>query len=286
MRWVTRLPGLGEWGRVVDYRRSQIERLAEPRVRRRERAWTPPPCARLRRASIVVVATGAHWSADGLNGITRTTDPGRRGRAGPRPDARAGDGRRRAPAGPKGLSWSTTRATSRGPGIAEVLRAEGHEVRAASRASTWSRTTATRRSRACGCAGACTRSASPPTAAPRSTSIDAGRRRRRADEFGAPFDVGRRRRRAGHAAALRRRRSTASSAGRPDALAAAGVEAVLRDRRLRRAPADRRRDLRRPPAGARDRLARPVSPAALPARAPAGVNSRCQAPSRWLRRPS
>ena len=28
MRWVTRLPGLGEWGRVIDYRRVQIDRLA------------------------------------------------------------------------------------------------------------------------------------------------------------------------------------------------------------------------------------------------------------------
>ena len=28
MRWVTRLPGLGEWGHVVAYRRAQLERLA------------------------------------------------------------------------------------------------------------------------------------------------------------------------------------------------------------------------------------------------------------------
>ena len=27
LRWVTRLPGLGEWGRMIDYRRVQIERL-------------------------------------------------------------------------------------------------------------------------------------------------------------------------------------------------------------------------------------------------------------------
>ena len=48
MRWVTRLPGLGEWGRVIDYRRVQIERLPNlefvPGTRARRRRG-----ARLRR---------------------------------------------------------------------------------------------------------------------------------------------------------------------------------------------------------------------------------------------
>ena len=27
MRWITRMPGLGYWGHVIDYRRVQLDRL-------------------------------------------------------------------------------------------------------------------------------------------------------------------------------------------------------------------------------------------------------------------
>jgi dimethylamine/trimethylamine dehydrogenase len=68
MRWVPRLPGLGEWGRVLNYRAIQLEKLANVEV---------IAGVRLRRedvldygAEIVVVATGARWSPDGLNPVT------------------------------------------------------------------------------------------------------------------------------------------------------------------------------------------------------------------------
>jgi dimethylamine/trimethylamine dehydrogenase len=69
MRWITRLPGLGEWGHVVDYRRVQIERLSNLE-------FVPglaldAAAVRDYGAQIVVVATGARWAGDGINGFTR-----------------------------------------------------------------------------------------------------------------------------------------------------------------------------------------------------------------------
>ena len=49
MRWITRLPGLGEWGHVIDYRRVQLDRLRQrvagpgTRAGRRGRAATTAP---------------------------------------------------------------------------------------------------------------------------------------------------------------------------------------------------------------------------------------------------
>ena len=74
MRWVTRLPGLGEWGHVIAYRRAQIAKLANlefvPDM--------PLDAAAVRDygAQIVVLATGARWAGDGLNGFTRAPIPG------------------------------------------------------------------------------------------------------------------------------------------------------------------------------------------------------------------
>jgi dimethylamine/trimethylamine dehydrogenase len=68
MRWVRRLPGLGEWGRVVDWRVIQLERLGNVEViNESELGWKE---ALEYGAEIVVVATGAFWSADGLSAQT------------------------------------------------------------------------------------------------------------------------------------------------------------------------------------------------------------------------
>jgi dimethylamine/trimethylamine dehydrogenase len=74
MRWIQRLPGLAEWGRVVDYRRSQIAKLANVEFL---------PAMELGAdgvlgygADIVVVATGSFWSTEGLNGQTSAPIPG------------------------------------------------------------------------------------------------------------------------------------------------------------------------------------------------------------------
>ena len=73
MRWLARLPGLGEWGRVVDYRRAQLARLDNVEVitNRRLDAGAVLEYG----ADIVVVATGSHWAADGLNGATQRSVP-------------------------------------------------------------------------------------------------------------------------------------------------------------------------------------------------------------------
>jgi dimethylamine/trimethylamine dehydrogenase len=65
MRWVPRLPGRGEWGRVLDWRRIQLAKLANVEVI----GGTRLDAAGVREygAEIVVVATGARWASDGLN---------------------------------------------------------------------------------------------------------------------------------------------------------------------------------------------------------------------------
>ena len=63
MRWVPRLPGLGEWARVVSYRQGAIARLANvdfiPATR-----LSPDDCLEYG-ADIVICATGSHWATDG-----------------------------------------------------------------------------------------------------------------------------------------------------------------------------------------------------------------------------
>ena len=72
------LPGLGEWGRVIDYRRIQIAEAARTSSSSRARGSTRRRVAEYG-AEIVVVATGSRWATDGLNGWTRDVDA-RRGR--------------------------------------------------------------------------------------------------------------------------------------------------------------------------------------------------------------
>jgi dimethylamine/trimethylamine dehydrogenase len=74
MRWIPELPGLGEWARVVNYRKIQIDKLrnvefiADTRLDAKGVAEYG--------AEIVIVATGAYWATDGLNGATHDTIPG------------------------------------------------------------------------------------------------------------------------------------------------------------------------------------------------------------------
>jgi dimethylamine/trimethylamine dehydrogenase len=74
LAWITRIPGLGEWGRLGAYRAVQIKRLGELTLTTgREldaeqiEAWG---------ADVVVLATGSSWARDGLNGFTRAPIPG------------------------------------------------------------------------------------------------------------------------------------------------------------------------------------------------------------------
>ena len=74
LRWVTRLPGLGEWGRVVAYRTVQARRLPNLEIELGIRMTADD--VRAAGADIVVVATGSHWATDGLNSATRGPIPG------------------------------------------------------------------------------------------------------------------------------------------------------------------------------------------------------------------
>jgi dimethylamine/trimethylamine dehydrogenase len=74
MHWVTRLPGLGLWGRVIDYRKTQIAKLRN--VEFVPNTYLDPDAVRQYGAEIVIVATGAHWAADGLNPLTHDPIPG------------------------------------------------------------------------------------------------------------------------------------------------------------------------------------------------------------------
>ena len=65
VRWVPRLPGRGEWGRVLDWRRIQLDKLANVEVITGSRLGAED--VRTYGAELVVVATGAFWSPVGLN---------------------------------------------------------------------------------------------------------------------------------------------------------------------------------------------------------------------------
>jgi dimethylamine/trimethylamine dehydrogenase len=74
MRWVPRLPGLGEWARFLNWRAVQLEKLRNVEVI----TGTELSAQDIREygAEIVVVATGARWSTDGLNAFTHAPIPG------------------------------------------------------------------------------------------------------------------------------------------------------------------------------------------------------------------
>jgi dimethylamine/trimethylamine dehydrogenase len=69
LRWVSRLPGLAEWRRVIDYRLGQIGKLGNVTLIT-GRELSPAEVADYG-ADIVVVATGSRWAADGLNGVSQ-----------------------------------------------------------------------------------------------------------------------------------------------------------------------------------------------------------------------
>jgi dimethylamine/trimethylamine dehydrogenase len=74
LRWITRLPGLGEWGRLLAYRTVQLRRLANLELVTDERL--DAAAIRASGADVVVLATGSGWATDGLNPATRGPIPG------------------------------------------------------------------------------------------------------------------------------------------------------------------------------------------------------------------
>ena len=72
--WLSRLPGLGEWGRVTAYRMAALKRL--PNVELINEIELTAVEIERNSADAVVLATGSHWATDGLNGFTRAPLPG------------------------------------------------------------------------------------------------------------------------------------------------------------------------------------------------------------------
>ena len=74
MRWIPQFPGLGEWARVVNYRKIQIDKLKNVEFIPNTRLDADG--VKSYGAEIVIVATGGYWATDGLNGCTHDTIPG------------------------------------------------------------------------------------------------------------------------------------------------------------------------------------------------------------------
>jgi dimethylamine/trimethylamine dehydrogenase len=68
MRWVRRLPTLGDWGRIVDHRRVLLSKLRNLEVVTGRRLSAED--VRDYGAQLVIVATGSHWSGEGLQSST------------------------------------------------------------------------------------------------------------------------------------------------------------------------------------------------------------------------
>ena len=74
MRWISQLPGLGEWARVTNYRTIQIDKLKNVEFI----PGTELDASGVAEygAEIVVIATGGYWNPDGLNSGTHDVIPG------------------------------------------------------------------------------------------------------------------------------------------------------------------------------------------------------------------
>ena len=68
MRWVRRLPTLGDWGRIVDHRQVMLSKLRNVEVVTGRRLSAED--VRDYGAQIVIVATGSHWSGEGVQSAT------------------------------------------------------------------------------------------------------------------------------------------------------------------------------------------------------------------------
>ena len=253
-------PGTAEWGRLRDWRLGQLDRLAERRASRPAARSTAPARAggrRRRRRRRDRRRTGRRTAST----------PRRAGRCrAPTRACRTSSRRSRscstASARPARASSSTTAtATSSAPGIAELLRAEGHDVAHRRRRPRRVRRVLRRDARG--------RPAAPAPARPRRRACVArarrarrapGRRARRRRRTATPFELP-----ADGVVLVTQRRSQRRPLPRARAAATCRRSTAIGDCVAPRL--HRRRDLRRPPPRARDRRARPRDAAAAPARA-------------------
>ena len=124
MRWVRRLPTLGDWGRIVDHRKVMLSKLRNVEV------VTGRPLSaedvRDYGAQIVIVATGSRWSGEGIQSSTHEAIDGASATL---PHVltpeQVMDGKR--PAGRRVVVYDAE-GYFVGPGIAELLATEGLEA--------------------------------------------------------------------------------------------------------------------------------------------------------------
>lgn len=69
LTWVTELPGMSAWRRVIDYRKMKLERLKSIEVVAHTKLTTEDVLEY--GAKIAIIATGSHWAKDGWNRIDR-----------------------------------------------------------------------------------------------------------------------------------------------------------------------------------------------------------------------
>ena len=133
-----RLPGLGAWIRVRDYRKGQIDKLANVKVYLGNRLGAPE-ILELQHA-VVVLATGSHWRTDGVGRVHTKPVPVGAGADVMSPtEVMAGS----LPRGRKVVVWDDDHYYMGGV-IAELLADKGydtHYLTPASEASTWTRAT-------------------------------------------------------------------------------------------------------------------------------------------------
>ena len=124
LRWVRRLPTLGDWGRIVDYRAVQLSRLPGVEVITGRRLTAAEIAGY--GAEIVVIATGSAWRGDGVQP----------GRPQPMPGADPSGGlvltpeqvcAGQRPPGTRAVIYDAD-GYFVGPGVAELLAADGYEV--------------------------------------------------------------------------------------------------------------------------------------------------------------
>ena len=124
LRWARRLPTLGDWGRIIDWRAVQLGRLPGVEVITGRRLTAPEVLGY--GADLVVIATGSAWRGDGVHPGYPDPMPG----ADPglpyvlTPE-QAWTGKR--PPGPRAVVYDTD-GYYVGPGLAELLAGEGFEV--------------------------------------------------------------------------------------------------------------------------------------------------------------
>jgi dimethylamine/trimethylamine dehydrogenase len=125
LRWIRRLPTLGDWGRIVDHRRVLLERLPNVTVVKGKRLSARDVLEY--GAEIVVLATGSHWSGEGLQANTHEpivgADPALAHVLTPEQVADAGE----RPPGRRVVVYDAEGYFT-GPGIAELLAREGLQV--------------------------------------------------------------------------------------------------------------------------------------------------------------